>query len=237
MILPLVRIPVVDGIYGADRDGDGDGDVFPERMRFLHPDAAPSFLEHLRPRVEVSDMFRSAEASLAAKASKQGVQPPAFSAHNFGLAIDVDVVNTLRAQGWEYGDLLNFMAQHQWYCYRRDGKRGKEDWHFTFLGPEPREILSRIDPRPWLGRRTWSQAAELAIQQRFASQFMVDRVSAQTALQKLRLYSGKIDGKADGLTDQAVGLFARQWSLKPALGDPRFQRVLAYVAADVQVAA
>jgi hypothetical protein len=206
-------------------------------MRFLHPDAAPSFLEHLRPRVEVSDMFRSAEASLAARASKQGVQPPAYSAHNFGLALDLDVDNTCKANSWGYSDLLNFMQTHQWYCYRRDRERGKEDWHFTFLGPDPIAILSRIDPRPWLGRRTWSQAAELAIQRRFAGQFTLDVRGVQASLQKLKLYSGQIDGKPGGLTEQAVGLFARQWGLSPDWGDPRFQRVLAYVSADVQVAA
>jgi hypothetical protein len=236
LVLKLTRIPEEAlGIYGRDRTGDGLKDILPERMRFLHPSAAPSFIKHKLDKIRVSDMFRSAEASLNAMQNKSGVQPPAYSAHTYGLAVDVDVSNTLRANRWKYPDLLAFMAENQWYCYRRDGARGREDWHFTFLGPDPQAILAELDPRPWLGRRTWSRAAEMAIQQRYAGKFSMDTRDVQEALIRMRLYHGAVDGKLGPLSMRAIQLFARTWRLPADASAPRFQRVLSYVSAETAI--
>lgn len=87
----LLRRVSVLGIYGSS------GDAFPRSASLLHPDAAREFeraCQQFAP-LRCSDVFRTAEQSLAARASKAGVQPPGFSAHNFGLAIDLDVARMM----------------------------------------------------------------------------------------------------------------------------------------------
>src|SRR5690349_9147621 len=130
----------------------------PDRMRMLETGpCADNFARELAPFVVVSDMFRTAEASLAARAKKAGVQPPSFSHHNYGRAIDLDVgdsIARLRAaeQTFDPGDgdpvtvrdkrgLDLWLAARGWFCFRGDHKTGKskahpadESWHFDFLG-------------------------------------------------------------------------------------------------------
>src|SRR3990172_9368429 len=95
MKLDLLALGVdeVHGIYGVKKDH------LPDRMRFLHPAAAASFHQNLAETVTVSDMFRSAEASLQARRERRGAQRPGFSGHNFGFSIDIDVDRTMRTLG------------------------------------------------------------------------------------------------------------------------------------------
>ena len=92
--LDLVSVPNVLGIYGASKD------VFPARMARLHPDAAAAFSvaeAGLGVKIRVSDMFRTAEQSLQARAQKAGVMPAGYSLHNFGIAIDISTDDVLKA--------------------------------------------------------------------------------------------------------------------------------------------
>ena len=97
MKLKLTPLPAtVLGIYGPSKD------TLPERMRYLHPEAAASYLKldagpH---RLRVSDMWRSAEASMRARNEKRGVQAPGRSGHNYGFCIDLDVDWMLKQHGW-----------------------------------------------------------------------------------------------------------------------------------------
>ncbi len=237
MELELVHLPQgrIRGTYDVNKNNVSD-DYLPRRLRYLHPDAARSANE--MKEIVWSDMFRSAEASLAAIArGKRGVQPPAFSGHNFGFSGDVDIRRTLRENNWTYADLLNYMVHKGWYCYRRDGKRGREDWHFNHLGHGRyrREILEQIDPRPWLGRRTWKLGAELMIQKQYGDSLTLSPLGVQDMLQRLRLYKGDLDGSIGPISQQAIKLFARTWKLKPKHINAKFQRVLAYVSADTKL--
>jgi hypothetical protein len=237
VLLPLRKLPPVRGIYGATKD------QMPKRALFLAPDAADSLLTLCAkaPGLGFSDIFRSAEASLAAMKTKRGVQPPAFSAHNFGLAVDVDVdgvlsedgktrlPGTLKRMGWKYPDLLAFMEEGGWYCHRRDGGRGSEDWHFNYLGSDPERAAACLEGLETSG---WSKAAERSIVARFAAQLVLDPEQQQRALAKLRLYSGDFDGDLGPISREAQNAFCRTWDI--SLTDTvRYQRVLAYVSADV----
>ncbi len=235
MELFLQKLPpkTVRGSYDVNRNDVSD-DFLPKRMLYMHPDAAQSLLL-MEATIVLSDLFRSAEASLAARKRKRGVAAPAYSGHNFGLAFDVDIRRTLRENAWTYRNLLTYLERRQWYCYRRDGKRGREDWHFNYLGPEPKGIIQHIDPRPWLGRKTWKRAAEMAIQRRYYGRFELDEMAVQESLKKMRLYSGNVDGKMGPISRQSVGLFAKAWGLKKDHRNKKFQRVLAYVSANVKI--
>jgi hypothetical protein len=156
--LRLARPPisVVEGIYSAK----GDDTVMPDRMRMLEVGpCADSFICDLAPRVVVSDMFRSPEASLSAMQRKSGVQPPSYSRHNYGQAIDLAVSETLKrmkvlatglgalgevrllAVGGSSSDLGQtvrnkrgldlWMAERGWFCFRGDHKTGKTADHPT----------------------------------------------------------------------------------------------------------
>lgn len=229
MELRLFKLPPnkVRGTYDLNHNNRSD-DFLPDRMLYMAEDAAQSYLSMDRVIV-FSDLFRSAAESLEAHARKRGVQPPAYSGHNFGIAGDLDVDRTLALNNWTYAELLTYMEAHQWYCHRRDGQRGNEDWHFNFLGPTPTSILSVIDARL---PATWSRGAEYAVQQRYAGQFTLTPSQIQGNLKKLRLYGGGIDGALGPISMQAVSLFAKTWEVPAVPGAPNFQRTLAYVAAD-----
>jgi hypothetical protein len=217
--------PLPSGIYGPRRD------LFPERAAFLHPEAAEAFaaLERDTGGLVYSDIYRSAASSLQALATKAGVQPPGYSAHGYGIAFDLAVDASLRRLGCTYQALLDRLASHGWHCHRRDGERGREDWHFNFLGPAAAEILSHTTGE----HGSWSHAAELAIVAAYPElSERMEPTEIQMDLALLDLYAGKIDGDLGPVSKRAAEAFARAWHL-PAAHGTRFERTLRFVAAEV----
>lgn len=229
LTLDLARVPGVLGIYGKS------GDVFPERMSLLHPTAAKAFAEleaALGCKVRVSDMFRTAEQSFTAMQQKTGVQPPAYSLHNYGIAIDIATDAVLKATGFDKPKLDMFFSRFGWWCHRKDGKRGMEDWHFNHLGaPTDAAAFLAVSAKS----TNTSAAGEARIQSLYGSALRVSDVQAQTALSALKLYGGDIDGAFGTRSREALKAFQRTWKLQ-ATGDldERTQRVLAYVTATVR---
>jgi hypothetical protein len=225
--LKLRRLPSSTvGIYGPGKN------IMPSRALLLHPDAAASFLAY---ESEVgglvySDIYRSAESSLNAIKTKQGVQPPGFSGHNYGLALDVAVNETLKRRGWTYPQLLAFMESKGWYCFRRDGKRGMEDWHMNYLGTGDfaRQTLSSLVPGQW------SKAAEAVIVANYGPALSLSHLDIQKCLARLKVYRGTLDGNIGPLSMEAIRTFCRGWRISVETG-PRFQRTLAFVAADYDI--
>lgn len=225
--LVLSRVSVL-GIYGRS------GDAFPVAASLLHPEAAKSFeaLERGFTRIRCSDVFRTPEQSLAARASKAGVQPPGFSAHNFGLAIDIDVDRMMREQRLTKPQLDSIMAEHGWWCHRRDGVPGAmESWHYNFLGPE-------TIARPFLSlcQKNTAPAIEAKIRDTYGDQLEIEPVEAQLALSKMGLYRGSADGIFGQRSKAALQAFQRAWELSPTGElDARTQRTLALVSADQEI--
>src|SRR5688500_12568851 len=97
--------------------------MVPKRMRFLHPEAAESLvgLEGDTGGFVYSDIYRSAESSLAARRIKRGVQRPGYSGHNYGFSVDLDIEEIMRTKKILYRDIIHLMQKRGWYCHRRDG--------------------------------------------------------------------------------------------------------------------
>lgn len=230
MILRLAELP--SNLKGPD-DSSYKGMV-PKRARFLAPDAAQGLLrlEKDTGGYVYTDIFRSADSSLAARRVKRGVQRPGYSPHNYGFAVDLDVYPILKKYGIHYGELLEVMKAHGWYCHRRDGlgPEEMEAWHFNYLGPDADKYLANVDiDRPV----SWSNAAEARILERYASSFHLTTVEIQTALKDLKIYGGEADGDPNShLYREAVMVFQRAWDLEVD-GDPGTvtQRTLALVTA------
>jgi hypothetical protein len=224
--LRLVRVTGVVGIYGASKD------QFPARMSFLQPDAAKAYtLAAQALKLRVSDMFRTAEESLRARATKAGVQPPGFSAHNYGLAIDIATDDVMKATKLTKPALDAQMESFGWYCHRKDGKRGMEDWHYNFFG-------NRDEALPWVkacaASTNRSGGIEAKIVATFGDELKLTAEEAQISLAKMKLYNGEIDGVFGGGSKQALMAFQRAWSLQPSGQlDKRTERTLAYVTAEV----
>src|SRR5579863_10095981 len=94
-----------------------------------------------------SDMYRSPIGSAKAYEEKTGVQKPGYSGHNFGCSIDTAVDATIKRHGITYDKFVQTLIAFGWTPYQgvtKDGhyKRGKEDWHFNFVGD--------YGYRPWL---------------------------------------------------------------------------------------
>ena len=208
---------VVRGIYGKKRD------TMPERLRFLHPDVAPHYAA-IGPWAVVSDMFRTPESSLAAVRAGRGAQPPGYSAHNYGLAIDLDISASMKRLGVKRkADLDGMMEAHGWFCHRRDHLAAFESWHFTWLG-----IGAAISPRV----KTIVGYTEDAITTRYGADLAPDDGQAQWMLRKLGMYNGEIDGDIGPRSREAIGAFQRAWGVKNSGKlDARTRRTLAYVSA------
>lgn len=224
--LSLVRVPNVLGIYGASKD------QFPARMSLLHPEAAAGFValqQQLGARIRVSDMFRTAEQSMQAREEKSGVQPPGFSLHNYGIAIDIDVDAALKGLKLSKSQLDERMKAHGWYCHRKDGKRGMEDWHYNHLGADAATLLKASE------RSTNTSAAgDARITALYGDQLTLDAKEVQECLAHLKLYSGEVDGIHGPRTKQSIMAFQRAWRLQPSgQVDARTERTLAYVSADI----
>ena len=225
MLLHLSALPATTrGIY--DVSGKGPNSL-PESSLRLHPHAAEAFLrlEDDRPLV-YSGIWRSAEQSLRARATKEGVQPPGYSGHNYGFSVDVAVEATLKRHAWSYSDLLVYTQKHGWYCHRRQ-KRGFEEWHFNFL-PDPVAAFATVK---LTAPKTWANAIESVIHAYYGSAFEYDARCMQEYLQKLRFYGGAIDGLVGPRTTEAQQAFSRAWRTTKRT----FERTLAFVAADIQL--
>ena len=204
------------------------GKPVPAWMRYLHPLAADSVvqLERESGGLVYTDIWRTAEVSLWAMRQKSGVQPPGFSAHNYGLAIDFAVDPTLKKLGWDYPKFQAFLEQRNWFCHRRDGRRGSEDWHFNFLpsGLSPSLVDAK---RP----ATWANPAEANILEHYADQLQPGPAEEQKMLRQLGLYNGDIDGLLGPNSRRAAEKFREKWGLPPAGQNQRYLRTLAFVTA------
>lgn len=230
LAIHLERVPNVLGIYGAS------GDFFPRNAALLHPEAARDFARACVEvgRLRVSDMFRTAEQSLQAREQKSGVQPPGYSAHNFGLAIDVDVERLCRDFGLKKVGLDERMAACGWYCHRKDGKPGSEWWHYNHLGTgsSAKALLAASERSS-----NTSAAIEARIVQLYGAGFRLADADTQAALARLGLYRGELDGIMGPRSKQAVAAFQRAWNLESTgLADAATKRTLALVSADLVIA-
>jgi hypothetical protein len=232
MILRLSELPAT---LKGPNDPSYKGQV-PKRARFLAPDAAKSLMEllgRLANNLVLTDVFRSPEASLAARQVKRGVQRPGYSAHNYGLAVDLDIDPTLVALKIKYAELLEQMSLGGWFCHRRDGGSGMEAWHFNY-GVQSHIFLA--DPQV---PATWSKPIEAEITARYGKDFYdYDVLTMQTYLAKLRHYGGELDGRGGPLTREALKSFQRAWLLSDdGSPGPITKRTLALVAADRELVA
>lgn len=194
----------------------------PTRMLFLQADAAKSFAAMAGWAV-VSDMFRSPESSLQAVREGRGAQPPGYSAHNYGLAIDIDIKPTmLNREVKNKKDLDGVMASHGWYCHRRDGVLAFEAWHYNFLGKDA-SIAGTLT----------SDEIEAKIVNLYGSSLRPDDAECQRLLAKLKMYDGEIDGIVGPRTREAVRAFERAWGINTdGVLDAKTRRTLAYVSCE-----
>lgn len=230
MILRLHRVPVPHGSY--DLNNDGRSDEMPERACRLAPDVVPYWLA-VKDYVVVSDMYRSADSSLAAVRSGRGAAEPGYSGHNFGLSIDIDVHKTMKKVGVDLkAELDTWMSAHGWFCWREDHDlpkwrpRPNEAWHYNFA---PHGVTYNYGSCvKWLGAE---------ILRRHGVDFELGAIEVQGALARLRLYSGAIDGKIGPLTALALERFRLMWGIPaptaPRMLDRRTLRTLAFCTADI----
>lgn len=230
-MLRLRLSPLPETLRGPD-DEAYKGRV-PRRARFLHPAAAASLLELVakHPWLTFTDVYRSPESSLAARRSKRGVQPPGFSAHNFGLAVDLDLGACLRGSKLRYAEMTEAMQGGGWYCHRRDlDGTAIEAWHFNHLGADARRYLAEADPQ---AANTWAWPVEAKIVELYGEAFKLTDLEVQQALAALRFYTGDLDGKLGPISRESIGAFQRAWGLRDdGQAGPRTRRVLAVVSAE-----
>lgn len=206
----------------------------PRQWARLYPTVATAFqrMEAQLGGLIYTGMFRTAEASFAARKKKTGVQQPAYSGHNYGFSVDIAVDATLEDKRWKYPRLLRRLSELGWYCHRRDGRRGMEDWHFNYFGPMVGNHMERIDTNK---AGTWASAVEHMIIYYYGSELELGAVQIQAALKKLKMYGGEIDGVLGPLSKEGWHAFQRAWELdKQPFTDSITQRVLAYVAAQIE---
>jgi len=222
LTIDLTAVPVCLGIYTVQGVPHKS---MPPRMRFLHPDAAAAFTK-IAPWVVVSDMFRSPESSLQAVREGRGARSPGYSAHNYGLAIDVDIPLSMKNLGVKTKQAFDGeMAQHGFYCHRRDHVIAFEAWHFNYLG-----VNAAV-----AGALT-SDEVEAKIVTLYGKFLRPDEHTCQRMLAKLKLYDGEIDGLIGPRSREAIRAFERTWGLNvDGVLDAKTRRTLAYVTCERRV--
>ena len=197
----------VIGIYGPNNN------VLANRMRFLHPDAAKSYLKMSKEKkVKCSDMYRTFEASLSAH-TRKGAARPGYSGHNFGFSIDIDTRWVLKQNGFSGKvELDEWMASHGWYCHNPPGEtRSHESWHFNYFGEEADKYLATRST----DKRTWSRPLEAKVTDVYGFWWhKATPKDVQEALASLNMYGGDIDGVHGALTEESLMIFQRAWGLK-----------------------
>lgn len=152
-----------------------------------------------------SDIYRSPAASAEAYKNKNGVARPGDSGHNYGVSIDFDIDRIMKANTMDYSNVCKNLIAFGWTPYQGIGttgvyQRGKEDWHFNFIGDNVGAGGSQV--LNWINRNI---------------KFDSDVQSLQTMLTKLKLYHGDIDGVNGSLMSEAIIKFKRAWYTKNIL--------------------
>lgn len=205
--------------------------VMPKRMKYFHPSAASNFqsLVEAYPGIAVSDGYRDPIASLVARQNKSGVQPPGYSAHNFGIAFDCDIEQTLKNLGVSYTELLGIFKSYGWTCHRSDGQRGKEDWHFNCLNMGDTPPKGAEGPQLWM-RQNYPEFC------RESDATWDDIEWVQAMLAKLKLYHGEIDGQWGPLTRGSIKAFCNTYDLGPYISlNEKLIRTLAIATAEKEL--
>lgn len=220
MILSLQQLPGVRG---------------PAKFKFLAPDAADALMkiEDDTGRLIYNHIWWDAVLSRYARHMRRGTQLPAYSTHNYGLGVDLDVPAILQEKKITYEDLVYVMRKRGWYAHRRDGVAdAPESGHFNFLGSEAQTYLDMVTLDP----STWFRPGEQRIWERYGRYFVPDQEVIQRQLHQLGFFHGEFDLNCDFYMREAVIAFQRAWDLvENGIPDLILQRVLAFVAAERQI--
>lgn len=228
--LRLVKVPsaAIVGIYGAAH-------IMPERALWAHPSMYEALMR-IAPHVVFSDVFRSPESSLRAMQEKTGVQPPSYSFHGEGMAVDLSVAESMKRGGFRTKMALDaFMLAHGFPPFNiKLGATGQESWHWSYL-PD-------FDSA---GQRNTAAASEAWMRREHADVYgHMTALGCQAALAKLGFYHGALDGKFGPQSVSALSMFQRALKIASYArikgdrgyeeGDagPVTERVLAYCAAE-----
>lgn len=218
MKLSLLQIPNVKG---------------DAKRTFLASDAAIALaaIQNDTDGLIYSEMWRDSVDSLLARRLKGGPLV-SYSAHNYGLAVNLNVKTILEQKKITYEDLLWLMKRRGWYCFRRDkipDQPGSE--HFNFLGDQAEKYLAKSTQDP----TTWSVVPELRIWARHGQDFQMETSEVQIKLAKLGLFTKPFTGQRDLYTREAILAFQRTWDLTQT-GSPDLTlcRTLAFVTADIE---
>lgn len=205
------------------------------RRTFLAPDAAASLavIQADTDGLIYSEMWRDSVDSLLVKRLKGGPLV-SYSAHNYGLAVDLDVEPILKQKKIKYEDLLWLMRRRGWYCSRRDespNQPGSEHFNFLGLGTQAEKYLAKSTQDPM----TWPTIPELRIWERHGQDFQMETKEVQMKLSKLGLFTEPFTGQRDLYTREAIIAFQRAWDLtQTGSPDMTLCRTLAFVTAEVE---
>lgn len=215
MNLLLQQLPQLAGPNDDSYHG-----LAPKRALYMRPEAAVALMlvEKDTDGLVYTDIFRSAQAILAAYKAKPGItQPVGYSFHGYGGAVDLDVDSCLKKLGTNYEGLVEIMAARKFYCHRRDGNpTGSESWHFNFLGDDADALLAATTD----DHKTWAAPAEAMIQKWYGPNLVLTEDQINLLIPVAHA------------TD--VADFQRKWALTDdGIAGPRTQRTLAYVTATI----
>jgi len=240
MQLELVHLPSdLRGIYDVDRDGVKK--EVATRALFAHPDLADAITRMRKDGIPIvyTDIYRSAETSLKrrrefqASGGPQLAKRPGESPHNFGLAIDIDVMTILKEHGWHKSALDGLLRGYGLYCHRIDTILAEECWHYNALGKDASKHLAQAS-----GRST-SRAVEAKVQSLYGGALRLGRDAIVAGLQRLGYLKGLDPVTGAQLTTDAITLavraFQAAWDLVvDGVPGPKTQRLLAFLTATIK---
>ncbi len=205
------------------------------RLPYLSIDAAASLrtLERDMSGLVYTDMWRDPVGCMLARRVRHSSLSPGYTAHSYGLAVDLDLKTILDEKKIRYEDLLYVMKKRGWFCHRRDGQVDQaEAEHFNFLGDMGEKYIVKTSMDPV----TWGRPAEERVYEIHGKDFQTSLPECQRLLAKIGLYNGPFTDTHDQYTREAILAFQRTWDLvDDGTANPTFCRVLSYVSATLEL--
>lgn len=182
-----------------------------------------------------TEMWRDALSSILVRRTNTSTPPPGYSAHNYGLSIQIDMRASMKVKKLSHDDLTKILERHGWFCQRRDEGFDISEvgaCQFNYFGKDHDKYLSKASQ----DATSWLTPSEFYIWEKYRDDFQLETADVQNKLGSLGLYRGTITGQRDLYTREAIMAFQRTWEISQSgAPDMTLCRVLSFVTAELKI--
>lgn len=208
----------------------------PERLHCLTSEAVEDLLkvEEVTSGLIYKSFWRDSTSTFMAKRLHHSSYSPGYDPHNYGLSVTLDLEAIKAKHGKStYSYIVDAMKNYNWFCHRPDKvETGIDSNIFHYLGKKNDTYwpLATKDPV------SWKKPIEQKIYDIYGKDFSLSIGQAQSALVKLGLMHGQVDGRTDLYFRESMLAFQRTWDLTLSGSlSITTSRILAFLTAEIEL--